>query len=342
MKKTAFRFGIIFLLTIVFLYFFFRSVDWKEVLGYLTDVNLKFFILLLALTPLHLVLRAVRWQFLLKHEKKGVSFYNRFAGNAVGFTVNFIFPGRLGEFVRPLYLAQKEGMKKGFVMGTIVVERIFDIFTMCFLLGLFILSKPLYASIFKIDEEAFSRLSFWGIVGVAFASLLLLFALSLYFFKKKTLSVIGFLLKPFPHRFSERVLKLFEEFIEGLKFFHSFGNLIAYILLSCGVWLGIIFFYWIFFFTYNISVPYFLIVPYVFLTMVGASVPTPGMVGGFHYFSKLGLTSMYGVDVNLAVGMTIVVHAIQILVTCIIGYAILWREGISLFQARKMGEEAEP
>ena len=116
----------------------------------------------------------VRFLVMLRHEKERVSFYNRFAGNAIGFTVSFIFPGRLGEFVRPLYLAQKEGMKKGFVMGTIVVERIFDIFTMCFLLGLFILSKPLYAPFFKIDEEAYSRLSFWGIVGVAFATLLLL------------------------------------------------------------------------------------------------------------------------------------------------------------------------
>lgn len=341
MKKTWVHLTVIFIITLVFLFFFFRSVNWKEVFGYLTDIDLKFFILIVLLVPLHLATRALRWNYLLKHEKKGVKFYNRFAGNAIGFTVIFIFPGRVGELVKPLYLARKENMKKGFVLGTIVVERIFDIFTMCFLLGLFIVSKPLYSSIFHINEEIYSNLKMWGIIGAAFASFLLIVILSLYFFKDKTLSVFSFFLKPIPQRTRQKILRLTDEVIQGLKFFHSIGNLFTYIFLSMVVWLGIIFYYWIFFFAYDISVPFFFLFPYVFLTMVGASIPTPGMVGGFHAFSKLGMTSLYNIDVNLAIGMTIVVHAVQVVVTCLIGYVILWKEGISLFQLKKIGEETE-
>ncbi len=339
MKKNSIRIAIIFLITIIFLYFFFRSVEWKEVFHYLTDVNLKLLILIIFLVPLHLVTRAMRWKYLLKHEKKDVGFFSRFAGNTIGFTVTFIFPGRLGELAKPIYLAQKEKMSKGFVLGTVVVERTFDIFTMCILLGLFLLSKPLYSSYFQAAEEAYSNLYLWGLVGVGFGSFLLFLALSLYFFKEKTLSIIAFLLKPFPKKLSQRILNLFQEFIQGLKFFHSLGNFFMYVMWSFVVWLGIIFFYWIFFFAYDISVPYFFIFPYTFLTMVGASIPTPGMVGGFHYFSKLALTSFFHIDVNRAVGMTIVVHAIQLMMTCLIGYAILWKEGISLLQIRKLGED---
>jgi len=36
--------------------------------------------------------------------------------------------------------------------------------------------------------------------------------------------------------------------------------------------------------------------------------------------------------------MSIIVHAIQLVVTCLLGYAILWKEGISLFQLKKLGE----
>jgi uncharacterized membrane protein YbhN (UPF0104 family) len=303
----------------------------------MTDINLKFFILIIILVPLHLVTRAIRWDYLLRHEKKGVSFYSRFAGNAIGFTVTLIFPGRLGELIKPLYLAQKENMRKGFVVGTIVVERTFDIFTMCALLGIFVVSKPLYSSIFQVNEEAYSSIKLWGIVGVAFASGMLVIALALYFFKEKSLSIIAFFLKPFPQKASQRILKFIKEFIQGLKFFHSVGNLFAYILLSFVVWLGIIAYYWIFFYVYDSPIFFFFLFPYVFLVMVGASIPTPGMVGGFHYFSKLGLTSLYGIDVNLAVVMTIVVHAVQLLVTCLVGYAILWKEGISLFQVKRLG-----
>lgn len=341
MRKNLVRISIILVLTVIFLYFFFRSVEWKEVFGYLTDVNLKIFILIILLVPVHLATRAIRWKYLLRHEKEGVGFFNRFAGNAIGFTVTFIFPGRLGELVKPLYLAKKENMSKGFVLGTILIERTFDIFTMCFLLGLFLLSKPLYSSYLKADADAYSNLYMWGIIGIAFGSFLLIVALSLYFFREKTLSVIAFFLKPFPEKITQKIINLFHEFIQGLKFFHSFGNLIMYILFSFVVWLGIVFYYWIFFFAYDVKLPFFFLVPYVFLTMVGASIPTPGMVGGFHYFSKLALTSLFHVDVNQAVGMTIVVHAVQLVVTCLMGYAILWKEGIPIFQLKKLGEEAK-
>ena len=137
MRKNVVRLGIAFFLTLIFLFFFFRSVNWKEVWGYLTDVDLKFFILIVVLVPIHLLTRAFRWRFLLIHEKKDVKFYNMFAGVSVGFTVTLLFPGRIGELVRPLLLAQKERISKGFAIGTVVVERIFDIFTMCFLLGAF-------------------------------------------------------------------------------------------------------------------------------------------------------------------------------------------------------------
>ena len=341
MKKNSVRLGLVLLLTLVFLFFFFRSVEWKKVLGYLTDVNLKFFILLIVLLPVHLVTRSIRWRYLLMHEKRDVKFFNMFAANSIGFTVTLIFPGRLGELVKPLYLARKEKMSKGFVLGTVVVERIFDIFTMCSLLGLFILIKPFYSSYFQANEEAYVNLQMYGIIGVAFATFFLAVILSLYFFKEKTLSIIAFFLKPFPHKLSQRILRLSEEFIKGLKFFHSVGNLLIYIFLSFVVWLSIVFYYWMLFFTYKISISYFLLFPFVFLTMVGASIPLPGMVGGYHYFCKLALTSIYGIDLNLAVSMTIVIHAIQVVVTCLIGYAILLNERISLCQIQKSGEAVE-
>jgi hypothetical protein len=89
-------------------------------------------------------------------------------------------------------------------------------------------------------------------------------------------------------------------------------------------------------------VPYFLVIPYVFLTAIGASIPTPGMVGGFHYFSQLGLVLLLRVDPVRAAGLTVVVHALQIAVTCVLGYAILAREGVTLLQLKKMGETEQP
>jgi uncharacterized protein (TIRG00374 family) len=343
MKKNHIRAIILFALTFVFLFFFFRSVEWNEVLGYLNDIDLKLFIVLLLLVPLNFVTRAIRWKCLLKHEKEGVSFFNRFAGNAVGFAVTSLFPGRLGELIKPLYLAQKEDLKKGFVIGTVVVERMFDLFSMCFLLGVFFVSRPLYTSIFniEIEKEAYFNLALWGIIGMAIAIIILIVTLCLYFFKEKTIKFIALFLKPLSQKWRDLIMGLIDEFIEGLKFFHSVGAVSVYIFWSLVVWISITFFYWIWLIAFDIQVPFFYVFPFVFLTMLGASIPTPGMIGGFDYFSKYGLISLFGVEVNLAVGMTLVVHAIQLAVTYVVGYGILWKEGISLLQIKKMGEKTK-
>lgn len=342
MKKHGFRLAAVALLGLAFLFFFFRKLDWGDFLRYTTSADPLFFVLLVLLTPMHLATRGLRWLVLLKYQKRGVRFGNAFAANAVGFTVSSVFPGRLGEIVKPLFLARKEGLGAGFCLGTVVVERIFDIFVMCALLGFFLLAKPLYGTAFSVGPEAMGRLVFWGKIGVLFALAVLAACLALYFFKERALRVLSALLRPFPARFGERALALVREFIDGLTFFRSVGDLALYTLLSFVVWLGIVFYYWILFFAYRQPRPFFTLIPYVFLTMVGASIPTPGMIGGFDFFSQLGMTSLYGLDRALATGMTLVMHALQLAVTCLIGYAILWKEGLSLVQVRSLGKAERP
>jgi glycosyltransferase 2 family protein len=341
MKKHLPKILIIAVLTAVFAYFFARSAKWADVLKYIEGVNLPLLVLLFPFALVHFLTRGLRWRYLLVHEKKDVRYWPMVAANVVGFTVTFVFPGRLGELVKPLYLARREGIRPGFAVGTVVVERVFDMFTMCFFLGLFLLARSLFPGLIDIAPDAYGRLTFWGVVGGAFALVILALVVVLSLFREKAVRVIGRLLRPLSERLRGRILKLVHEFIDGLKLFHSLGNFLMYTLLSFVVWLAIILYYWILMFAFHIHVPYFMVVPYVFLTMIGASIPTPGMAGGYDYFSKYGLTSLLLVPADLAVGMTLVIHAIQVLVTCVVGYVILCREGLSLFQIKKMGESEE-
>jgi uncharacterized protein (TIRG00374 family) len=325
-------------LMVVFLYFFGRSVEWDKIPALITDVNIPIFLLLIPLAALHFVTRSARWHILIAREKINVRFRNLVAANIVGFTVSAVFPGRLGELAKPLYLARKEGLRPGFAVGTVFVERIFDLMTNCLLLGVFLLARPLFLGAWPLDVEAGKRLALWGTVGVAVAAALLTLTLLLYFFRERALSVIAFLLKPLPEKTSGAALRLLREFIGGLDFFRSPGQLGLYAGLSVVVWLGISFYYWVLLFAYHVRVPYILVFPYIFLTAIGASIPTPGMVGGFHYFSKMGMVLIFRLAPGQAAGITLVAHAVQIAVTCALGYAILAREGLTLFQLKKMGE----
>jgi len=337
-RRRLINYLVIGLITIVFLWFFFKSVNWAETWKYIKKVNPYLMALTLCLVPLHLVTRSIRWKYLLRSVKAGLKIYNAIEANTLGYTVNYIFPGRLGEVVRPVFLARKEKLSAGYLIGTIVVERTFDIFAMCFLLGAFLISKPAYGSFYQTRPEALTHLYFWGKVGLVLAILLFMLIVLIYSLKGKASQLVSSLSRPFPEKIRWRAVSFGQEFIEGLKFFQSWPRLIGYFCLSLVVWLGICFFYWVFLLAYEVKVPFFLTIPYVFLTGVGASIPTPGMAGGFDYFSRVGLTSLFGLEANLAVGLTIVVHAIQLIVTCALGYVIIWANRLSLFQVRELGK----
>ncbi len=339
MKSNAVKIVLAVVLSAVLLVLFGRSVDWHDVPAHAADINLWIFLLLvIPLSVFHFVTRAARWQILIAREKIDVRFRNLVRANVIGFTVNFVFPGRLGELIRPLYLARKESLKPGFAVGTVVVERLFDMTTMCLLLGLFMIARPLFAGSWPIGAEAGERLTVLGVLGLAVAAAILALILLLYFQKDRALRAAGFVCRPLPEKARAGVQRVLCEFIDGLKFFRTGRQLALYAVMSLLVWLGIVLFYWVFFAAYRVRIPYFLVIPYVFLTGVGASIPTPGMVGGFHYFSKLGMTLLFGIAPARAAGLTVVFHALQIAVTCALGYAILAREGLSLLQLKRMGE----
>lgn len=332
-------------LTAVLLYVFLRGVDWGEAFRYLKEhVRWGMFLLVIPLSQIHILTRAWRWKILMAHEKKDVRMYNLAAANAVGFTVSYLFPGRIGELVKPLYLARQEKCRSGFAIGTCVVERIFDVFTMCALLGLFFLARPLYLTIFRIQAESIKNLTVLGLIGAGAATVLLAVSLGFIFFRDKALALTGAVLRAriFPERFRSKVLELLHEFIDGLKFFQSIKTLLAYIGLSFVVWLGIVFFYWVFFLAFDIRIHFFFLFPYVFLTGVGAAIPTPGMVGGYHAFSKQGMIELFGMNANEAGGLTVVFHAVQYIVSCLAGLIFLWIDGLTLVQIKRLGKAKTP
>jgi uncharacterized protein (TIRG00374 family) len=185
MKKHALKIAVAVVLSGLFLFLFFRRVDWGEVLRSLTEVDPLLFALSVPLGASHFLTRALRWKYLLAPEKKGIRYGNLVAGNAVGFTVSMLFPGRVGEVVKPLYVARKEKIRPGYAVGTIVVERVFDMFTMCSLLALFLLARPLYADHLALSAEAYGSLAFWGKVGAAVSLGILAVITALYFLKDK-------------------------------------------------------------------------------------------------------------------------------------------------------------
>jgi uncharacterized protein (TIRG00374 family) len=125
------------------LYFAFRNVPFIELFEYLASINYLWVLPAVLVTLFSFFLRAVRWQIILDSAKK-IGVMRAFHPMMIGFMINCVLPGRLGEVVRPVLLHKKESVPFTTGLATVVAERVFDIF-------LLILLFMLTAGMLQID-----------------------------------------------------------------------------------------------------------------------------------------------------------------------------------------------
>jgi uncharacterized protein (TIRG00374 family) len=135
----------------LFLWLAFRNVEFSDLWDKISGVTfywLPFFVIVLTLSH---YLRAERWRLLLGDHGHKINRSTLFAGVMLGYVVNVFVP-RLGEISRPVYVARKEGISSGNLIGTVVAERFFDLLTMFFLILVIAL---LLVSDFEILQTVF-------------------------------------------------------------------------------------------------------------------------------------------------------------------------------------------
>jgi uncharacterized protein (TIRG00374 family) len=108
------------------LYFAFRNVPLGDLLIYLGSINYFWMIPAVFLVLLSFFIRALRWQFILASSHK-VGIWRAFHPMMIGFMINCILPGRLGEFARPVILQKKDQVPFATGIATVAAERVFDV-----------------------------------------------------------------------------------------------------------------------------------------------------------------------------------------------------------------------
>ena len=102
-----------------------RGVDLQKTADLLGGARPAWLALAVAAIVGDLLLRAVRWQVLIR-PIRAVPFRRLTAYMLVGYLANNVLPARLGELVRSHYLGDREGISRSATLGTVVVERVVD------------------------------------------------------------------------------------------------------------------------------------------------------------------------------------------------------------------------
>jgi len=321
--KTA----VVALVGVVLVVLFLRNANLREVWAEVTRARSDLVVLAIGLTGLTYLFRAIRWQYLLAPIGH-VGLGNALRTTVIGFAASAVLPARAGEVLRPWLLARKEGLSATAAFATIILERVLDTVMVLLLFGLFLLLAD--PDLGHGDPLAYSRLKAGGVV----AALLSIAAFAGMFFlagHPGTLkSLQAGLERVLPPRFAAAGTRFLRTFANGLAIVRQPQRLAVALVLSVPLWLSIAAAIWCVSRAFHIPLPFvgsFLVMA---LLVVGVAVPTPGAVGGFHYFYRLAATTFYGAPNDRAVGAAIVLHAVSFVPVAVVGLALLAREGMSL------------
>ncbi|OIP43182.1 hypothetical protein AUJ95_00915 [Candidatus Desantisbacteria bacterium CG2_30_40_21] len=273
--------------------------------------------------------RTVRWYYLLSHAKK-IRLGSLFGIMIIGFMANNILPARAGEFVRAYMLGIKESISKSLALATVVVERILDGLVFVLLLLIIWLFFPLPEWIKKI-----------GILSTAIFGCAILFIVWLNSYKLHALELFrkGFFW--LPKKLLYKIIHLLKYFIEGLQVLQSKGDFLRVCLLSLIIWgieLGM---YYLTIRSFGINLPFYGVVLLMVMVNLAIMIPSaPAYIGVFQVAVLGVLCKCFGLEYNLSLAVSVVLHGIIVVPVTILGFIFMARENMSLEQMVK-GQDAK-
>src|SRR5436190_4336001 len=317
---------------------FLRNVDLRGVVTAILQARVRWLVVSLVAAVLSIVIRALRWQYLL--EPLGhASFANAFRATAVGFAASSILPARAGEVIRPYFLARHENMTATGAFATIILERVLDVLTVLVLLAssVFVFDRGVGAA----NPTAFAAMKWAGAtaLGGSMAALVVMFVLA------GDPGRIGRwmtrLERAVPSTLAGLIGRVAEKFSRGLGAVRKPGRLLVALVWSFPLWLSIAAGLWAVALAFHIDVPFtgsFLLVA---VLVIGVAVPTPGAIGGFHEAFRLGATMFFGAPDDAAVGAAIVAYLVSIGPVLLLGLCLAAQAGMNLTGMRRLADQAE-
>lgn len=325
------------------LYYTLRNVSMSELIASFKDIELVYVLPALGITLLTYVARAYRWQVLLGPFKQ-IPVKDIYAPLMIGFMGNLL-PARAGEFLRAYLLGKKQGITFAGAFSTIIVERLFDLI---FLLMLFVW-------VFVVQVDMFDpQLTFSGIsvqtmlAGFGrFCGILVLGLLGFMFFlaykEEQVKSCVGWLVKPLPDKWKEKILFMVSEFALGCKIVKDSGALMQIVFFSALIWILFVATYYPLYFAFDLqdksleSVLLLTVMVCVLITIL----PTPGFLGSFNAGVLIALHEIKGEAEVAAVGFGMVAWAIGFVVLVGGGLFFVIKDHMSVQALIQAEEEAE-
>ncbi|MCQ2960056.1 MAG: flippase-like domain-containing protein [Bacteroidales bacterium] len=306
------------LIGVALLFFVFKDVDFSAMWNDIVHANYVWIGLALVLAMVAYICRAARWNLLIEatcdHKP---SLKNAFWAEMFGYFANLALP-RVGEIARCGALKRTENLPFDTLIGTVIVERAFDVLVTLLLAFItFFLQIDLFGAFIsdKVLAPTAERFSSISLNGVILVCALLLLTLILFFVLKGKDNFVVTKIKSFCKGIFEGLSSVYKLEKRGWFMFYTIALWACYWIMTWFVCLALQP-------TANLGLDdgLFLLV----VGSIGMAVPVQGGIGAYHYIVALALT-IYNLDFN-SVGLlyATISHESQLILEILLGIVSLY------------------
>ncbi|GAB6269215.1 MAG: hypothetical protein STSR0002_19570 [Smithella sp.] len=299
------------LISVVLVYLSIRGINLQDVFRDLQRIQFSYVISFIILIMLMQWLRSYRWGVMLQPMEK-IDQLSLFSVTSVGFLAIASIPARIGELARPYLISKRSSIKMSSALGTILVERIFDSFTVLAIAIIILFFTDLPPWMIK------SSIIFFLLALVMFC-----FIIFLILRRDAALKLINGILRKLPGKFAHKIDELIHHFIDGFQIITNIKLFLYLFFLSALIWLVDVLAIYMLLESFGFGLPVMASFVLMIILIVGIAIPTaPGYIGNWHFACVLAL-SLFGLAKAEALSFALVYHFLSMIIVVVLGVAFL-------------------
>lgn len=299
------------LISVVLVYLSVRGINFHDVFRDLEKIQYTYVISFLVLVTIMQWLRSYRWGVMLQPMEK-IDQLSLFSVTSVGFLAIAAIPARIGELARPYLISKRSSIKMSSALGTILVERVLDSFTVL---------------AFAVTVLFFTDLPQWmiksSIIFFLLAVVMFCFIIFLILRRDTALKLINKILSKLPGKFAHKIDELIHHFIDGFQIITNVKLLLYLFFLSALIWLVDVAAIYMLLQSFGFGLPVIAAFVLMIILIVGIALPAgPGYIGNWHFACVLAL-SLFGLAKSEALSFALVYHFLSMVIVVVLGVAFL-------------------
>lgn len=282
------------LISVLFLYLLFKGINLSHIYKSISEINYYITTLVAGLSVLLVVLKTIRWKYILNFYEK-ISYKKLFAINMLTHFFNIILPFRAGEFVQVFVTKSISKMSKTKLAGTVVLNKFFELASI--LLIFFVLTFFI-----KLPNN-------WLILIKSLILFVLIFII-----------LFAFNFIKIPNSTNNKFLLKLIEFLNSFKILSNKKLFVKSFILSILTWALELIMIELLFLAFRMDLP--LWASLLVLSSINLAILIPASnanLGTYEYAVVLAL-SIFGVQKELALSFAIVLHFLEIIFVLVLGF----------------------